>query len=65
MNLDVRGMEELELAGRRVLIRVDFNVPLDGGVIADDTRLQEDLQEHSPLVVTVDHAPGGPRRAAA
>ncbi|MAF66368.1 MAG: phosphoglycerate kinase [Planctomycetes bacterium] len=43
MNLDVRGMETLDLAGKRVLMRVDFNVPLDGGSITDDTRIRAAL----------------------
>ncbi len=56
-----RSLDALDVAGRRVFVRVDFNVPLHAGDILDDTRVRaalptiRDLRERGARIVLGSH----------
>ena len=68
---NVRSIDQLDLAGKRVLVRVDFNVPLnDSGAITDDKRIAESLEtirwiaDHGGRAILMSHLgrPKGERK---
>ena len=58
---DYLTLDDVRTGGRRVLVRADLNVPLDGGEVADDFRIRAalgavtELRSRGSVVVLCSH----------
>lgn len=61
MNFNKKTIEDIDVNGKKVLVRCDFNVPLKDGVITDENRLEgalptiKYLVEHNAKVILCSH----------
>ena len=57
----MKVVDQLDLRGKRVFVRVDFNVPMEDGRVSDDTRLRaakptvDKLREAGAKVILIAH----------
>jgi phosphoglycerate kinase len=57
-----KTVKEVDLSGKRVLMRADYNVPVEKGVISDDFRLRQNLptiqyilEQHDSKLIILSH----------
>ncbi len=61
----ITDLKSSDLVGKRVLVRVDFNVPLENGQVVDDFRIQRSLltikflQESGAKIILMSHMVSG------
>lgn len=66
MATQFRTLNDLDARGKRVLVRADLNVPLEGGIVRDSTRIERisptlhELSDQGAIVIVLSHL-GRPR----
>ena len=65
-----RGLDDVQVAGRRVLVRVDLNLPMRDGAITDSTRIdrvlptvRELLDRGARVILSKSSSPTGRHRS--
>jgi len=59
--LNKKTVEDIDVSGKKVLVRCDFNVPIDNGKITDDNRIRQSLPtiqyliDHKAAVILCSH----------
>ncbi len=48
--MNKKSIRDVEVSGKKIFVRVDFNVPMENGEITDDTRIRETIPTISLLV---------------
>ncbi len=67
--MQLRRLEDLDIRGKKVFLRLDLNVPMKDGIITDDTRIREALPtiqyilEHTSKLAMCSHL-GRPKKGA-
>ena len=49
--MDIKTIDDQSFSGKRVIVRVDFNVPIKDGIICDDTRIKSAI----PTIMKLSH----------
>ena len=48
----IKTVRDIQISGKRIVMRVDFNVPMKNGVVQDDTRI-------TAAIPTIEHIMAG------